>query len=74
MKFAANNSHGVNAREPVRVFIRLEGRFMYQAPDGEVGHQEALELLAHQAVGRVGAGSRKSSLRRTPYRDATAPK
>ena len=48
MKFAANNSHGVNEREPIRVFIRLEGRFMHQAPDGEVGHQEAVELLAHQ--------------------------
>src|SRR5450759_1452822 len=47
-KFAANNTHGVNEREPIRVFIRLEGRFMHQAPDGEVGHQEAVELLAHQ--------------------------
>jgi hypothetical protein len=47
-KFAANNSHGVNERKPVRVFIRLEGRFLHQAPDGEVSHQEAIELLAHQ--------------------------
>src|SRR5664279_287035 len=48
MNFAANNSHGMHEREPIRVFIRLEGRFMHQAPDGEMSHQEAVELLAHQ--------------------------
>ena len=35
-------------REPIGIFVGLQGRFMHQAANGEVRHQQTIELLFHQ--------------------------
>src|SRR5512144_1004064 len=50
-KLATNNADGVEEGEPIRVFIGFERGFMDQASDGEVGHHEAVELLANEVWG-----------------------
>ncbi len=37
--------------EPVGIFVRFERGLVHQAADGEVGHHEAVEFLAHQIGG-----------------------
>jgi len=49
--FAADHAHCVQEREPVGVFVSLESGFVHQATDGEVRHQESVELLAHKVGG-----------------------
>ena len=45
---AADNAHGVEKGQPVGILIGAQRGFMHETADGEMGHQQAIELLPHQ--------------------------
>ena len=47
-QLSTHHAHGVKEREPVRVFVGFQRRFVDRASDGEVSHHEAVELLADE--------------------------
>jgi hypothetical protein len=60
-ELAADNSHRMRKREPVRVFVGFQDRFMHQSTDVEVSTHEAIKLVPDQVR------------RRTKKNDASAP-
>ena len=51
-------------REPIRIFIRFQGRLVHQAADGKVGHHESIELLLDE----VGSFAAQNDLRTAQMR------
>ena len=47
-QLAADNVDGVHKGQAVRADICFQRGFVHQSTDGEVGHHESVELLAHQ--------------------------
>jgi hypothetical protein len=43
-----DDADGMNEGEPVWIFVCLQRRFVQQATNGEVRHQQAVELLFHE--------------------------
>lgn len=50
-ELAADDAHRVEEGAAVGAFIRLQGRFVDQAADGEMGQQEGLDLLTDEVRG-----------------------
>jgi hypothetical protein len=44
-EFPTYNTHCMDKRESVRIFVRFECRLMHQTSDGEMSHHEAIKLL-----------------------------
>jgi len=44
--FSADHPNRMYEREAIRIHLPLEGRLMHEATDGEMGHHQAVELLA----------------------------
>src|ERR1039458_796065 len=51
-KLATNHPNGMEEREPVGIFARLQRRFMHQSPHRKVRQQEPVKFLSDQ-VGRL---------------------
>ena len=51
---AADDSHGVDEGQPIRVLCRLARSRVQQVPHSVVGEHKAFDLLPHE-VGRLGA-------------------
>lgn len=45
---ALDDAHGMNDKETAGIFIGFHGGLVHQPADGEVGHEQAPELLLHQ--------------------------
>ena len=45
---AADNAHGMEKGQPVGILVGAQRRFVHEAADGEVRHQQAIKLLPHQ--------------------------
>src|ERR1039457_6766232 len=50
-QLATDDPHGVQKREPVRIFSRLQGRLVHQAADGKMRHEQTIKFLPHQVGG-----------------------
>src|ERR1019366_8196973 len=48
VQLAPDHAHGMKEGKPVGILVRFERGLVHQTADGEVGHHEAIELLAHQ--------------------------
>jgi len=47
-EFAADNPHGMQERESVRVFPGLQRRFVHESADGKMRHHQPVEFLTHE--------------------------
>ena len=47
-QFAANDADRVQERQPVGIFVGLQGRLMHEAANSEMQHQHAKEFLPNQ--------------------------
>src|ERR1022692_4829194 len=51
VQLAPDHAYGMEEGEAIGIFVRLERGLVHQTADGEVGHHEAVEFLAHQIGG-----------------------
>jgi len=48
---AADNPHGAQEGESVRILPSLRGRFVHESRDGKMGRHQSLDMLAFQIGG-----------------------